>query len=277
MNRLVQFTALALEPREREIVPGDLAECGLSDLRAFSEVLALIARRQVLIWTSWRPWFALICVGGISGFYLSLMFRGLRSRMFVQMSAWQRYGVHYNVGVASFRDDVIQICCLAAAIFCWTAVIASVLRRFSGRALWLTGLFFYVVIHVSAAVWALLSGAIVIRANPPWWTAFGPVLPPDLASACLLVFLFVIPILCGVFGKFPAMIPVTILCTIVAALLGEYHAHDLERLSGGAFPPAHWAAIVAPYVLVSWPVFLARSRQRRRGLNSAVDQPRSCE
>jgi len=265
MNRIVQFTALALEPREREIVLGDLAECSVSDLRAFSEVLRLIVRRQALLWTSWRPWFALICVAGISGFYLSLMFRGLRSGIFVQMSAWRHYGVHYNAGVTSFRGDVIQMCCLAAAIFCWTAVSASALRRFSGRALWLTGLFFYVVVHVSAAAWALLSGAVVIRANPPRWTAFGPVLPPNVTSACLFLFLFVVPILCGTFGKFPAMVPVTILCTIVAALLAQYHAHDIERLSGGAFPPAHWPAIVAPYMLVSWPVFLVRSRQRRRG------------
>jgi hypothetical protein len=91
------------------------------------------------------------------------------------------------------------------------------------------------------------------------------VLPPNLTSACLLVFLFVIPMLCGALGKFPALIPVTVLSTIAAAFLGEYHAHDLERLSGGAFRPAHWPAIIAPYVLVSWPVFLVRVRQARRG------------
>ena len=262
MNRLARFTALALESREREIVLGDLAECAQPGARAFFEVLGLVMRRQVLIWTSWRPWFALIGVAGISGFYLSRMFHGLRSGIFVQMSSWQHYGVHYNVGVTSFRDDVIQMCCLAAAIFCWTAVNASVLRRFSRRALWLTGLLFYVVVHFSGAAWALLSGSVVIRGNPPWWTAFGPVLPPNLLPACVLVFLFVLPILCGTLGRFPAMIPVTILCTLAAAVLGEYHAHDLERLSGGAFRPAHWSAIVAPYALVSWPVFLVRSRER---------------
>src|SRR5690349_6505196 len=111
MNRFVRFTALALEPEEREIVLGDLAECAPPCAQAFFGVLGLVVRRQLLTWTSWRPWFALIGIAGTSGFFLSLMFRGLRSGISVQMSAWQHYGVHYNVGVTSFRDDVIQMCC----------------------------------------------------------------------------------------------------------------------------------------------------------------------
>jgi hypothetical protein len=262
MNWLAEVAALALEPRERDLVLGDLAECGVSGPRAFFEVLGLVARRQVLIWTNWRPWFALIGVAGISGFYLSRMFAGLSVKIFEQISAW-RFGVHYNVGVTSFRDDVTQMCCLAAAIFCWTAVNASVLRRFSGRAIWLTGLLFYFVVHRSAMAWAIFSGAAVIRGNPPWWTFLRPALPLYLypVSVCF----FLIPAICGARRKFPAMIPLTVVCTIAAALLGEYHAHDLERLSGGAFRPGLWPAIIAPYVLASWPVFFARSGQPRRG------------
>lgn len=258
MIGLTELAALALEPREREIVLGDLAERGTSGGRAFFEVLGLAVRRQLLIWTDWRPWFGLIGIAGVSGFYLSLLHARLTIGLFAQISAWRHYGVHYNVGVTGFRADVIRMCCLAAAIFCWTAVNVSVLRRFSRRALWLTGLFFYVVVHSAAAARAVLSGAVAVRGDLPWWTAFGPVLPPDFASACLFLFLFVIPAICGARSRLPGIVPLTVIFTIAVALLGEYHAHDLERLSGGAFRAAAWPAIIAPYLLVSWPVCLVR-------------------
>ena len=55
MNWLVRLTARALAPGECEIVLGDLAECGSSGPRALFDVLGLVVRRQLLIWTSWRP------------------------------------------------------------------------------------------------------------------------------------------------------------------------------------------------------------------------------
>ena len=164
MNWIVRLTARALEPREREIVLGDLAECGSSGAGALFDVLDLVVRRQLLIWTSWRPWFALIALVGISGFYLNGMLTALSGEIFEQVTAWRRYGVHYNTGVTSFHDDVIQMSCLAAAIFWWTAVNASLLRRLSGRAGWLTGLLFYVVDIDSSGVRNFLSGASSIAA-----------------------------------------------------------------------------------------------------------------
>jgi hypothetical protein len=256
MNRLTQLAARALEPGEREIILGDLAECGSSGSRAFFEVLGLVARRQLLIWTNWRPWVALIGIAGISGFYLSRMFGRLGIGIFEQVSAWRRYGVHYNLGVTSFRDDVIQMSCLAAAIFCCTAVNVSALKRLSGRATWLTGLLFYVVVLDSPAAWALLSGLVLHRGNLPWRTNVEWILPLHPASACLAILLFAIPAIRGARGRLPAIIPVTILCTAVAALLGASHAHDLEKFSNGQFRPASWPLIVAPYLLVSWPVLL---------------------
>lgn len=261
MNRLVRFTAMGLDPREREIVLGDLAECGVSGSRAFFEVLGLVVWRQLLIWAERRPWFGLIGIVGISGFYLSRMFGQVSINIFEQVSAWRHFGVHYNVGVTSFRGVLIYVGCLSGAVFCWTAVNTCVLKAFSRRAFWLTVLLFYVVVHGSAMAWAIFSGDAVIRGNPPWWTFLRPVLP--LYPVALL--LFVLPAICGARRRLPGIVPLTVIFTIAAALLGEYHSHDLERLSGGAFRPAPWPAIIAPYVLVSWPVFLVRSRQVRRG------------
>lgn len=260
MNRLVRLTALGLEPQEREIVLGDLTEGSLRDSRAFFEVLGLVVWRQVLIWTDWRPWFGLIAIVGISGFCLSRMFGQVSLNIFQQLSAWRHFGVHYNVGVTSFRDVIIYIGCLSGAIFCWTAINTYVLKGFSGRAFWFTVLLFYVIVHGAAMAWEIFSGQAVIRGNPPWWAFLIPV-PPIYPVALLL---FVLPAICGTRRRLRGIVPLTVIFTIAAALLGEYHSHDLERLSGGAFRPAGWTTTIAPYLLVSWPVLLVR---RRRALS----------
>jgi hypothetical protein len=264
MNLMLQLAARALEPGEREVVLGDLAEQGSSGARPLFDVLGLVVRRQLLIWTNWKPWFALIGIVGVSGSCLSGMLYGLSVGIFEQVIAWRRYGVHYNTGVTSFRDDVIQMSCLAAAIFFWTAVNASLLRRLSGRATWLTGLLFYIVVHDSSTARFILSGAVVYRGTPPWWASVGWILPLNPESFCLVVLLFVIPAICGTTGRFPAMTPATALCTLAAVILGGSHAHDLQTYSNGAFPAASWLAILAPYALVSWPI-LARHRLFRLG------------
>jgi len=259
MNWLVRFMARALEPAEREAVLGDLTERGSSNTQAMLDVLGLAVRRQLMIWRTWRPWFALIGIVGLSGFYLSGMFMRLGIGIFEQVTSWRRYGVHYNTGVTSFRDDVIHMSCLAAAIFCWTAVNASLLRRLSGRALWLTGLLFYLMVHNSSAVWARLSGEVISRGNPPWWATIGWIIPLNAEGLLFITFLLVIPSVLGASGRLPAMVPATVLFTLAAALLGGIHAHDLQTFSNGEFPAASWLTILLPYALVSWPV-LARHR-----------------
>ena len=263
MNWSLRLAARGLEPCERDAVLGDLAEQGLSGARALFDVLDLVIRRQLLIWTSWQPWFALIGIVGVSGFYLSGMLHGLSIGIFEQVAAWRRYGVHYNTGVTSFRDDVIQMTCLAAAIFFWTAVNASLLRRLSGRATWVTGLLFYIVVHDSSAAWFILSGAVVYR-DAPWWAAVGWILPLNAESLCLVVLLFAIPAICGATRRLPAMTAATLLSTLAAVMAGWSRAHDLETYSNGEFPAASWLAILAPYALVSWPI-LVRHRAFRPG------------
>lgn len=229
MNWLVRLIARALEPGECEIVLGDLAESGSSGGRAMSDVIGLVMRRQLLIWTSWRPWFAVIGIVGVSGFYLSSMLARLSIGIFEQATSWRRYGVHYNTGVTSFRDDVIHMTCLAVAIFFWTAANVSLLRRLSGRASWLTGLLFYLVVHDSSAAWAHLSGAIVSRGTLPWWTAIGWVLPLNAKSLLFIVFLFAIPTICGALGRLPAMTASTVICTLAAARSAEYGRTTCKR------------------------------------------------
>jgi len=53
---LLDLTARMLEPREREVVLGDLAEADAGALESVSQVLDLGIRRHAALWTNWRPW-----------------------------------------------------------------------------------------------------------------------------------------------------------------------------------------------------------------------------
>ena len=68
---LADLAAKLLEPQERDVVRGDLAECGVSGWRAFLEVLGLVARRQAALWADWRPWIAVIAIVVPIGLMLS--------------------------------------------------------------------------------------------------------------------------------------------------------------------------------------------------------------
>jgi hypothetical protein len=55
---LVNLTARLLEPREREVVLGDLSEVHASSQQAVCQVLGLGIRRHAALWLNWRPWLA---------------------------------------------------------------------------------------------------------------------------------------------------------------------------------------------------------------------------
>ncbi|MCU1324851.1 MAG: hypothetical protein JWN34_221 [Bryobacterales bacterium] len=268
MNRLVKIVALALEAPEREVVLGDLAECGSPVAGALLDVSGLVLRRQLLIWTTWRPWLALIGVAGVSGYHLGWMHAALSMALFQQTAAWKHYGVHYNTGVTSFRDQVTHMTALAAAIFCWTAVNGSLLRRLSGRAGWLTWLVFYLAVFYFPAA-RILSSSGVDYGNQPWWATVRWLVPHSAESAAMVAGLFVIPFICGVLGKIALIKPITILCTIAAAILGGSHAHDLEAFSSGTFPAASWHNVLGPYLLAGWPVLIVARILRPTEVGSA--------
>jgi hypothetical protein len=56
--KLTETVAQWLEPHEREPVLGDLQEAGLVSWQGLLEVIGLFARRQLALWSSWRPWLA---------------------------------------------------------------------------------------------------------------------------------------------------------------------------------------------------------------------------
>lgn len=54
----IEAASCLLAEHEREAVLGDLAESGEGFVQALQNILGLAARRQLELWTSWRPWAA---------------------------------------------------------------------------------------------------------------------------------------------------------------------------------------------------------------------------
>ena len=55
---LVEMVSRLLDQPERDVVRGDLAECGARPGPALREVAGLVIRRQAALWIDWRPWLA---------------------------------------------------------------------------------------------------------------------------------------------------------------------------------------------------------------------------
>ena len=68
---LLNVLARGLEPAERDVVLGDVAESGQGFGAGMRDLLGLIIRRQAGLWTSWRPWLALFGVSCLAGVPLS--------------------------------------------------------------------------------------------------------------------------------------------------------------------------------------------------------------
>lgn len=253
MNWLVLLASRALEVNEREIVIGDLIEFEESGWRAFRDVVGIVLRRQLQVWTAWPPWVALFGVAGVSGFCLGVLLSTVDRSIGLQLRAWQKYGIPYNTGVTSLRDQLIYVSVQAAAIACWTAVNSSLLRRLSGRAGWLTSLLFYLVVLDSLPLRRLMWGSGGYYGTTHWGRAVSWVLPLNLLPVCLIVLLFLVPAIVGTLARLPGLVPLALIFTIGAAALGEIRAHDLETFSHGMFPAPPWPSLVALYVLASWP------------------------
>ena len=59
---MVESLSRLLDDDEREVVRGDLAECGTRAGHALREVAGLVLRRQIALWFGWKPWLALLTV-----------------------------------------------------------------------------------------------------------------------------------------------------------------------------------------------------------------------
>jgi hypothetical protein len=244
---LLSVLARALEPAERDVVLGDLAESGEGVGAATRNLLGLIVRRQVGLWLFWRPWLALFGVSCLAGLSLSRIVFRLNVDLY-------KYAAHYATDLTA-PQEVAFLLCLAGALTVWSWTCGFALGSLSGRAVWLTWSVFYFVVLDSA--WARFG--IVLRMLDSLQGTLRLLMATTLPlSIAALLFLFP-----ALFGAFLG-VRRRILTVPHACLIGSVNAGltILMTWSTGWYDPAHlparwpgvpWSTRLLPFLLASWP------------------------
>ncbi|QNI32906.1 hypothetical protein H7849_02615 [Alloacidobacterium dinghuense] len=126
--KLIEAMALQLTPQEREIVLGDLIETSETAWRGMREVSGLVARRQLQLWTSWRPWLAAPCMALPCSFLLM----GFSFAISSELRTYFAYGLQLNLFSAQPAEAVSLLCQALVLMICaWAAgfTVDSVSRR----------------------------------------------------------------------------------------------------------------------------------------------------
>jgi hypothetical protein len=176
LNLLVRV----LEPQEREVVLGDLAEADESAFRGFLAIMGLIARRQIGFWRNWRPWLAAFGLA-LPGSFLLMGFSVSVSR------AWQEYLAPDVARASGLRLGIgfVLLLCNLFLLTAWSWTGGFVSGALSRRTLWVTAAFsfapcvyclerlrieslsrFCLLLFLPAAVWGVSSGLRFARIRP---------------------------------------------------------------------------------------------------------------
>jgi hypothetical protein len=148
--RLVDIASRALEPGERDVVRGDLAESREAGAQALCDVLGLVGRRQAALWRDWRPW---LILGGLVvplGLLLSL----LSSRVIGQNSIyfrmyfnnWDRALFDYRAFWITLAETIALVFPDIVALICLSWTIGFVLGARSRRSIPVHGVLFCLVL-----------------------------------------------------------------------------------------------------------------------------------
>ena len=121
---LVNSSAQMLESGEREAVRGDLAESGETGSQALRHVVGLVIRRQLSIWTDWRPWLTLLGLVVPLGLLLSVISRRMAATSAVYI--WM-YANNLDPSLFAYRgfwyqfaDTVAEIFKMYLSLGCWS-------------------------------------------------------------------------------------------------------------------------------------------------------------
>jgi len=255
---LLSVLSRALEPAERDVVLGDLAESGEGVGAATRNLLGLIVRRQAGLWLFWRPWLALFGVSCLAGLSLSRIVFRLNVDFY-------KYAAHYATTLTA-RQEVAFLLCLAGALTVWSWTCGFVLGSLSGRAVWLTWSVFYFVVLDSALARFVLAGNIILR-DPR--THETPLDSPQGALRLLMATMLPLSI-AALVSLFPAVFGAFV--GVRRRVLTVHHAYLIAAVntaltilttwSTGWYDPAHlparwpgvpWSTRLLPFLLASWP------------------------
>src|SRR6185436_11569030 len=194
----LSLLARALEPAERDVVLGDLAESGEGVGPATRHLLGLIVRRQVGLWLAWRPWLALLGVSCLAAVSLSRIVYRLNVDL-------HKHAAGYATSLTA-GQEVAFLLLLAGAVAVWSWTCGFVLGSLSGRAVWLTWSVFYFVVLDSA--WArFVRMGHIFPPNPHThaalldsWPGTLRLLMATTLPLSIAALLFAFPALAGAFG-----------------------------------------------------------------------------
>jgi hypothetical protein len=197
-------------------------------------------------------------------------------------------GTYHPENGVTVRQEIVFVLCLALALFAWTWTSCFVLAALSRRALWLTGLIFYIVVLNSFLARLVVSGAISTKypiigdrayALPVVFLAFLlPLSPSKLLFLLGAVWGARSGVRGGALGLWQATIWALSVMVVTALIMwtgGWYEeSHSLilpwvgttpESWRGGVWHAGPWPTHLLPLLLVSWPAvyMLAASWQRR--------------
>lgn len=254
---LVEILAKCLEPCEQDAVLGDFAESREHYSTALCHVLGLIIRRQITLLSDWRPWLAIVGIGGAAGFFLSQFLFRVNVDVGQQLLAYRAYGVNYSTGL-TVEQDVVFLLCNLAALLVWSWACAFLLASLSGRAAWLTWPMFYLIVLNSALARFVWSGNIVMRGVRPLPLLLSTLLPISIGGI-----LFIASAAWGaVTGSRKKVLPLGLAkrlmaiaasITVLAVWITIMKDQARANWSEGVLQPVPLLSQIWPFMFVSWP------------------------
>ena len=151
---LVAVLCRLLEPDEREVVLGDVAEAGETAAQALRGVLGLVVRRQAAFWKDWKPWLALVGVVAPFGILLSLLSRrvadGTAIPIWMYVNNWTWAYVSSSAFWLDLAHYAATITLQYLALACWSWTSGFALGVLSRRAIRVNGVLFCLVLLLAS-------------------------------------------------------------------------------------------------------------------------------
>lgn len=139
---MVESLSRLLNNDERQVVCGDLEECGASAGKALREIVGLVARRQLALWFGREPWLALLTIVIPIGVLLSHASRSWAEGAAMDMMLYGRLWDFLYLANPGWRADLIstalRIAAAWLALIGWSWTSGFVLARLSRPTAWLT-------------------------------------------------------------------------------------------------------------------------------------------